>query len=145
MRESDPFGRSAVPSDGQKRTDVSNSVPHCGHTLRTGTVMALSVVAWRASRPEPRLLAASASSSAWRISRSATGSVDAAGAGESGGTGIAGADVCAAGGFLEREDFTRASGMAAAIAVEQVRPPCDCEGALAESRAPDRTHAQPGP
>src|SRR5690349_24972937 len=63
MSESEPFGRSAVPSAGQKRAAVSYSVPQWGHTLSTATAGWDALVVCWASPPEPSWLVASDCSS----------------------------------------------------------------------------------
>src|SRR5512138_1857726 len=64
MSESEPFGRSAVPSAGQNRAAVSYSVPQWGHTLSTATAGWLSLVVCCASPPDPSWLVPSGWSSA---------------------------------------------------------------------------------
>src|SRR5687767_10928567 len=96
MSESEPFGRSAVPSAGQKRAAVSYSVPQCGHTLSTAMAGWLSLVCW-ASPPDPSWLVCSGCSS---VSDAATGaSPDRVGGGDglvlSGVSDVIGCRVCA--------------------------------------------------
>src|SRR5438045_4785966 len=50
------FGRSEVPSFGQKRSPVSYSVPHCGQTLETTIASSALGVGCCASKPDPNAL-----------------------------------------------------------------------------------------
>src|SRR6187551_1907896 len=63
ISESEPLGRSAVPSAGQNRAAVSYSVPQWGHTLSTATAGCVSLVVCCANPPEPSWLVASGCSS----------------------------------------------------------------------------------
>src|SRR5215204_1350560 len=96
MSESEPLGRSAVPSAGQKRAAVSYSVPQCGHTLSTATATGDSPDGCWASAPEPSWLVANGCSSAGGAATRA--SPDGSGGGDgvsSGVSDVIGCRVCA--------------------------------------------------